>query len=162
MAPQSFLNLHSCLYTIITTLATYYYKSQHLSFLLQVLDLTSSRSLSALPDSIESLNQLIGLMLSGCSELETIPAGISELVLLELLDLSNCNRLTALPEVVLAALRQLKVLNLSGCTLLANLPDSIGSLSQLKVRVYLRAVCVEIECLGQIDGLRRTSCSLFG
>jgi Leucine-rich repeat (LRR) protein len=88
-----------------------------------------SNELTALPESIGELNQLISLNLFS-NQLKVLPKSLGQLSQLAELDVGR-NDLTALPE-SFAQLKQLQSLTLSENEL-SELPESIGQLSQLTI-----------------------------
>lgn len=82
--------------------------------------------------SIREMGSLRTLTLTGC-EMASLPEGLSSLSLLESLSLITSPRLGAIPDAILAGLKQLKLLDLTCCTLVTSLPNSIMGLTQLKV-----------------------------
>ncbi|ESQ39795.1 hypothetical protein EUTSA_v10001234mg, partial [Eutrema salsugineum] len=65
---------------------------------LETLDLCDCSSLMELPISIQNLNKLEKLVMSGCSNLKTLPATIN-LQSLHRLELKGCSQLTTFPDI---------------------------------------------------------------
>lgn len=82
--------------------------------------------------AIRDMTSLRSLALIGCG-MASLPAGLGLLSQLESLSLITSPRLAAIPDAILASLKQLKILDLTSCTLLTGLPDSTGGLLLLEV-----------------------------
>lgn len=65
---------------------------------LKTLDLNCCSNLVELPASIQYLNKLEKLVMSGCINLETLPSGIN-LQSLSMLNLCECSRLKVFPDI---------------------------------------------------------------
>lgn len=103
---------------------------------LNTLDLSHSKALSGLPESISMLTALRVLNLRYCPLLLTLPEGIPEILAgLRHLNMSGCSSLVSLPDAI-SGLRGLQVLALAGCKSLVALPESISYLASLE-RLFL-------------------------
>lgn len=119
---------------------------------LNVLDMTKCKRLQYLPMGMSNLTSLVKLMLSGCSELNSIqdfprnlkelylagtaikevPSSLCDLIELLVLDAGNCKRLENLP-IGMGKLNSLVMLTLSGCSRLEDIHDLPRNLQTLKL-----------------------------
>ncbi|KAJ9183153.1 hypothetical protein P3X46_007057 [Hevea brasiliensis] len=130
---------------------------------LRALDLSSNKldnvALKKLLRWISSLERLAYLNLSGSKGLEEVPDSISKLRNLQILVLSGCRKLSKLSPSI-TYLKRLIILDLSSCDKLPYLPHGLGSLSQLQQLSGLRLAsqsnrksCQLLE-LGKLGELR--------
>lgn len=117
---------------------------------LKVALLSSNRKLQSIPAStLKCMEQLVVLDLKQCISLTALPDSICTLQCLEVLDLSSCSHLIALPQSI-GKLRNLRFLRLTGCLSLSCLPMSLGSLSNLAVLDL--SMCVRLKHLPKTLG----------
>uniref|UniRef100_A0ACD5XCZ9 Uncharacterized protein n=1 Tax=Avena sativa TaxID=4498 RepID=A0ACD5XCZ9_AVESA len=98
---------------------------------LNYLNLSGSKHLSGLPESISEIKGLMHLDLSYCRNLKELPLSFGTLRELVYLDLSHCRGVLGIPE-ALGGLTKLQHLGLSECKNLRGLPEVIGSLTELR------------------------------
>lgn len=98
---------------------------------LEILDLSDSKALSGLPDSIGMLTALRVLHLRCCPLLRVSLPGMQLLPGLKELNLSGCINSVILPDAI-SGLTALNVLVLEGCKSLLTLPESISCLAFLQ------------------------------
>ena len=121
---------------------------------LTTLDLSFCKALTVLPASLEALTGLTTLNLQHCQALTALPAWLGLLPVLTTLNLQHCQALTALPA-SLGLLTVQTTLNLEHCQALTALPASIGALTALTM-LNLRSCCALTalpESLGSLRGL---------
>ncbi|KAL1224705.1 Disease resistance protein RPS6 [Cardamine amara subsp. amara] len=94
---------------------------------LELLDLSGCSSLVDLHSSIGNLNKLEWLIMSECTNLETLPSGIN-LQSLDWLDLSECSQLKSFPDIS----RNVSSLNLSH-TAIEEIPWWVGNFKRLEI-----------------------------
>lgn len=94
------------------------------------LNLSGCSSLTALPDSFETLLNLHHINLSSCSGLVNLPQSFGKLIKLQHVDLSGCFGLQELPESI-GKLTKLLHMYLSACSGLVHLPESFCDLRSL-------------------------------
>ncbi|KAM3195976.1 hypothetical protein ACQJBY_071907 [Aegilops geniculata] len=100
---------------------------RHLKFL----DLSFSKGLSGLLESIGEIEGLMYLGLSGCSDLKELPHSFAKLKELIYLNLTFNRHIVGIPE-ALTDLTKLQYLGLSDCQNLIGLQEVIGNLTELR------------------------------
>ena len=115
--------------------------------------LRDCKNLQSLPSSICEFKSLTTLSCSGCSQLESFPEILEDMVVLQKLDLDG----TAIKEIPssIQRLRGLQYLNLAYCENLVNLPESICNLTSLRTLIVVS--CPKLnklpENLGRLQSL---------
>ncbi|KAK1256586.1 putative disease resistance protein RGA3 [Acorus gramineus] len=97
---------------------------------MQVLLLSSCTQLESLPSSIGALQNLNVLQLDGCN-IKTLPESMMRLQKLEYLSLAGCGMLQELPK-GLSNMRNLRNLDISDCDKLTHMPAEMGKLNSLE------------------------------
>ncbi|KAK1256591.1 hypothetical protein QJS04_geneDACA024445 [Acorus gramineus] len=98
---------------------------------MQVLLLSDCTELESLPSSIGALQNLNALQLDGCRNIKTLPESMMRLQKLEYLSLAGCYMLQELPK-GLSNMRNLRNLDISGCNELTHMPAEMGKLNSLE------------------------------
>ncbi|XP_058740380.1 putative disease resistance protein RGA3 [Vicia villosa] len=131
--------------------------------LLRYLSLENNKKIKRLPDSICSLQSLEILILSGCTELETLPKGLENLINLQHLEITTKQHV--LPEDEIANLRSLHTLRIEFCSNLESLFARI-KLSTLKVLCIancsaLKSLPLDIEHFPALETLLVDNCDML-
>ncbi|CAI8613970.1 unnamed protein product [Vicia faba] len=109
---------------------------------LRYLSLENNKKIKRLPVSICYLLRLEMLILSGCTELETLPKGLKNLINLQHLEITTKQRV--LPEDEIANLSSLQTLRIEFCS---NLESLFGMLKLPTLKVLCVANCKALKSL---------------
>ncbi|KAB5512476.1 hypothetical protein DKX38_029504 [Salix brachista] len=144
---------------------------------LEYIDLSFCESLHEVHSSIQHLEKLEILLLSGCKNLWIVPKRI-ESRFLRILDLSHCKNVRKCPEVSgyleelmlqgtaiegvpqsISKVKEIKILDLSGCSNITKFPQISGNIKQLRLLwTVIEEVPSSIEFLATLGVLEMNFC----